>query len=109
VPDPEDPATFDRSKLTWSEGPENHAMLEWYRQLLQLRQQCVTRAKRTADAQYSEGVLTMQVPAQNPNLVVIARLKSGAKFPPLENDWRELLHSAEDGYEVSIRTREVPA
>ena len=39
VPDPQDPATFQRSLLDWSEvGRAEHAvMLEWYRTLLQLR------------------------------------------------------------------------
>jgi len=39
VPDPQDPATFERSKLDWSE-PESakHAeLLEWYRRLIALR------------------------------------------------------------------------
>jgi maltooligosyltrehalose trehalohydrolase len=106
VPDPEDPATFERSKLTWADSVPNREMLEWYRQLLQLRQQYVTHSERTADAQYAAGVLTMRVPAKEPRCVVVANLKSGATLPPLETGWRELLHSAEDGYVVSVRTRD---
>ncbi len=39
VPDPQDPATFERSKLAWSElADEPHAeVLDFYRRLLQLR------------------------------------------------------------------------
>ncbi|MGI4756847.1 MAG: malto-oligosyltrehalose trehalohydrolase [Janthinobacterium lividum] len=39
VPDPEDPATFQRSKLNWSEvdEEEHHAMYRWYRDLIHLR------------------------------------------------------------------------
>jgi maltooligosyltrehalose trehalohydrolase len=39
VPDPQDPATFERSRLDWSERDrEPHAsMLAWYRRLLELR------------------------------------------------------------------------
>jgi maltooligosyltrehalose trehalohydrolase len=39
VPDPQDPATFARSKLSWSEiGASPHAdLLEWHRRLIQLR------------------------------------------------------------------------
>jgi maltooligosyltrehalose trehalohydrolase len=39
VPDPQDPATFERSRLDWSElGREPHAgMLRWYREVLALR------------------------------------------------------------------------
>ena len=39
VPDPQDPATFARSKLDWAEsGREPHAsILEWHRRLIALR------------------------------------------------------------------------
>ena len=39
IPDPENPATFRRSKLNWEEiGDGRHAeMLEWYRKLIHLR------------------------------------------------------------------------
>jgi maltooligosyltrehalose trehalohydrolase len=39
VPDPQDPATFERSKLDWHErtGPGHAAMLSWYRRLIEAR------------------------------------------------------------------------
>ena len=39
VPDPQDPRTFDRSKLAWGEldEPFHRRMLEWYRELIRLR------------------------------------------------------------------------
>ncbi len=39
VPDPQDPATFERSKLDWDEvaSPEHASMLEWYRTLIAIR------------------------------------------------------------------------
>lgn len=39
VPDPQDAATFARSKLDWDEvdEPEHQRMLEWYRALIELR------------------------------------------------------------------------
>jgi maltooligosyltrehalose trehalohydrolase len=42
VPDPQDPATFERSKLDWAElgRPEHAAMLDWYRALIALRREC---------------------------------------------------------------------
>ncbi len=42
VPDPQDPATFTRSKLDWEEpSHEPHArMLRWYRDLIALRHDC---------------------------------------------------------------------
>jgi maltooligosyltrehalose trehalohydrolase len=41
VPDPQDPATFERSRLEWAElGKEPHAgLLAWHRQLIGLRRQ----------------------------------------------------------------------
>ena len=39
IPDPQDLSVFDRSKLVWSEldEPFHRRMLEWYRELIQLR------------------------------------------------------------------------
>jgi maltooligosyltrehalose trehalohydrolase len=39
VPDPQDPATFERSRLDWSElsHPAHRSMLQWYRELIRLR------------------------------------------------------------------------
>ena len=39
MPDPQDPATFERSRLRWDEieMPAHQEMLEWYRSLLALR------------------------------------------------------------------------
>ena len=105
VPDPEDPATFERSKLTWADGPESREMLEWYRRLLELRRMYVIHGERTADAQYMNGVLSMEVPAKNPQLVVEASLEPGAALRPIKSGWHEVLRSAEDGYEVSVFVR----
>jgi malto-oligosyltrehalose trehalohydrolase len=39
LPDPQDPATFERSKLDWSEvsAPDHRDLLAWYRELIALR------------------------------------------------------------------------
>lgn len=39
VPDPQDPATFERSRLNWDERyyPEHKDLLDWYRTLLRVR------------------------------------------------------------------------
>jgi maltooligosyltrehalose trehalohydrolase len=105
VPDPEDPETFRRSKLTWEAGPKHRDMLEWYRQLLHLRKQYVTDGERTADAQYADGVLTMQVPATNSKVMVQAALERGRSLPEAQNGWREVLRSEEDGYVVRVGAR----
>ncbi len=105
VPDPEDPETFLRSKLTWDAGPQHRDMLEWHRQLLQLRKQYVTDGERTADAQYADGVLTMHVPATNPKIMVQAALESGRSLPKLPEGWRDVLVSEEDGDAVRVQVR----
>ncbi len=105
VPDPEDPETFLRSKLTWATAPENREMLDWYRQLLQLRKQHVTNGERTADTQYDDGVLTMHVPATDPKIMVQAALERGMSLPEVENGWREAMASEEDGYAVRVWVR----
>jgi maltooligosyltrehalose trehalohydrolase len=105
VPDPEDPATFERSKLTWADGPQNREMLVWYKRLLELRKQHVARGERTAEAKYSNGVLTMQVPAREPMLIVQAALVPGSPLPGIETGWQEQLRSNEDGYRLKVLTK----
>src|SRR5581483_9910150 len=69
VPDPQDPQTFERSKLSWRPNAE---MLEWYRKLLQLRRQFIIGNQRTCKAELKDGAVVMQVPAENPQLRVVA-------------------------------------
>src|SRR5215469_1971833 len=37
IPDPQDPATFERSKLNWQLAADTNKMLGWYKSLLALR------------------------------------------------------------------------
>jgi maltooligosyltrehalose trehalohydrolase len=61
VPDPQDPATFERSRLDWTEpGKDGHAdLLAWYRRLIALRRQVPaltdTRLDRVATEWDAEG------------------------------------------------------
>ncbi len=105
VPDPEDPATFERSKLSWADKPKNREMLDWYKRLLRLRKEFVMNGERTAVAKYADGVLTMRVPAENPHVLVVAGLQPGASLPPLDYGWQEVLRSDEDVYSLSVRVR----
>jgi len=105
VPDPEDPETFERSKLTWANQPDNQEMLAWYQDLLRLRKQFVTQGERKADADYADGVLTMEVPSVNPKILVQAALQPGTKVLTAPPGWRETLFSDEDGYAVRIFVR----
>lgn len=49
IPDPNDPATFERARLAWSEldHPEHRERLNWYRMLLMLRREVLLRLFRT--------------------------------------------------------------
>ncbi len=105
VPDPQDPATFQRSKLTWAADPENHEMLDWYCRLLRLRKQYVTSTERTAEAEWRQGVLEMTVPSRDPKLLVRGALQPDVSLPRSESGWREVMRSDEDGYSVSVAVR----
>jgi maltooligosyltrehalose trehalohydrolase len=52
IPDPQDPATFERSKLVWDEvaEPPHAEILTWYRDLLQLRRTLPDLADDRMDA-----------------------------------------------------------
>jgi maltooligosyltrehalose trehalohydrolase len=52
VPDPQDPATFERSRLDWSQiaQPEHARMLAWYRALIELRRAIPDLADGDLDA-----------------------------------------------------------
>jgi maltooligosyltrehalose trehalohydrolase len=77
LPDPQDPATFARSRLNWQLTQRENNMLSWYRSLIELRGKYVTNSVRTCSATLNDGVLRMQLPAEAPVLMVFARL-SGA-------------------------------
>jgi maltooligosyltrehalose trehalohydrolase len=51
VPDPQDPATFQRSKLDWSEvnEPEHREVLAWHRDLIRLRKELPDLAPGSLD------------------------------------------------------------
>jgi len=105
VPDPQEPQTFERSKLTWADAPQNREMLRWYQRLLQLRKEHVTCGERTADAQYGNGLLTMQVPARSPEVMVQAILERGQSLPPMQDGWQGILFSDDDDYAVRVQVR----
>jgi maltooligosyltrehalose trehalohydrolase len=64
VPDPQDLATFERSKLDWSEpaGGAHRRALDWHRRLIALRRclPVLTDRRVTAEAAYDAGRLTVR-------------------------------------------------
>ncbi|HKD13574.1 MAG TPA: malto-oligosyltrehalose trehalohydrolase, partial [Candidatus Angelobacter sp.] len=101
IPDPQDPATFERSKINWNLAAGGNFMLEWYSALLALRRKYVTDSNRTCHAELHDGILTMNVPAENPKLKVVARIQGGAPLPILDA-WQQVLSDEADGFAVSV-------
>ena len=102
VPDPQDPGTFERSKLNWALSAGENVMLQWYAMLIDLRERYVTGGPRTCRAELRDGVLEMQVPAEQPTLRVFARLEGSAELPELHGGWERLLAEEADGYTVAV-------
>ncbi len=66
VPDPQDPATFLRSKLDWAEANQDHHadLLDWYRRLIALRRRLPALSDPRLDhlaVEYDEGAGWLRV------------------------------------------------
>ena len=59
VPDPQEVATFERSRLQWLQSAENLEMLGWYRALLRLRRGMCWLGRAAEAAWSAEHVLTV--------------------------------------------------
>jgi maltooligosyltrehalose trehalohydrolase len=101
VPDPEDPQTFERSKLDWSQATPANSMLNWYQQLIALRKQYVTNLERRCHTTLQENVITMRVPADGPKLVVQVNF-SGSDLPGAEPDWQRAMFADDGSASVAV-------
>ena len=102
VPDPEDPATFERSKLNWATAEGENPKLKWYVSLLELRRKHVTDASRTCRAELSDGIIRMQVPAEDPRLKVFARVEGTTVLPNPGDGWKKLLCEEAEQFGVTV-------
>lgn len=102
VPDPQDPATFQRSKLNWQLTQGENVMLRWYAALIELRKRYVTDAPRICKAELITGVIHMQVPAEEPVTKVFARLDGSDELPGAGGGWEKLLEEEADGFAVAV-------
>ena len=105
VSDPQDPATFERSKLNWQLATARNKMLAWYKSLLKLRKKYVTHGERTCKAELKDGVISMQVPARQPKIKVLARIQGAAPLPQPGAGWKKELSADEDGFAVNVYLR----
>jgi maltooligosyltrehalose trehalohydrolase len=102
VPDPQDPDTFNRSKLNWKLAEGENLMLDWYASLLALRKKYFVNSDRTCKVEFTNGVVQMQVPAQEPALRVFARIQGAQALPDLGGTWEKVLAEEADGYAVNV-------
>lgn len=101
-PDPQDPATFERSKLKWKFTTEQQEMLNWYRQLLEVRQAVYSNGVRTCRARLrGPSVIELQAPGGEPLLKMVASW-SGDETSEVEEDWSHVLKASEDGCSIGI-------
>jgi len=105
IPDPQDPATFELSKLNWSLAQGENPMLEWYSALLALRRRYVTDSPRTCKADLQDGMISMQVPAEEPKLKVLARIQGKTPLPDPGPEWEQVLGQEADGFAVEVYTK----
>jgi maltooligosyltrehalose trehalohydrolase len=114
VPDPQHPATFERSRLNWPQANQANDMLLWYRNLLRLRRslfppqgaQPPQTSDRTCYARLlqADALLHMYVPRENPRLLLTCNLKPDTPLAQMTG-WQLRLSSEEDGYAVRVWTR----
>jgi len=103
VPDPQDPQTFERSKLQLPvlscQLPE---MLEWYTALIGIRRREIMHGPRTCRAELIQGAIVMRVPAENPRVLVMAEFPDSERLSQPDPSWQLALLSDQDGYRVRV-------
>jgi maltooligosyltrehalose trehalohydrolase len=90
VPNPQDPRTFDRSKLAWGEldEPFHRRMLEWYRELIRLRR------RLPAPGGSAGGGVRVQVDAES-RTVAFDRDRLSVRVNFGEKDWVSAISDGE--------------
>jgi maltooligosyltrehalose trehalohydrolase len=99
VPDPQDPATFWRSKLNWAEiGQGEHAkLLDWYRELIRFRKE--TPALRAAPAETAFDEASRYLIVRRGDYAVTANLSDTWRGIPWNSGGR-LMHASKPGVET---------
>jgi maltooligosyltrehalose trehalohydrolase len=83
LPDPQDPATFERSRLDWAEpGKERHAaLLAWYRELIALRRSLPALTDPRLDRVHTEAGPDWVVVRRGPVAVAVNLGAANWTFP----------------------------
>jgi maltooligosyltrehalose trehalohydrolase len=98
VPDPQDPATFERSKLRWEElGDQSHAeLLSWHKALIRLRHSSGDLNNPQLDhvlVDYDESARWLVI--RRGRMLIAVNLGSGPQAVPVGKDLTVLLASRE--------------
>ncbi len=112
VPDPQDPATFSRSKLDWSEleKPEHHELLDFYRRLIALRRAHPGLTDPRLDqvtVAYDEDARWAVI--RRGAYAVALNLAGAAQDVPLPGPAETVLLASADGVTVSAEQAVLPA
>jgi maltooligosyltrehalose trehalohydrolase len=96
VPDPQDPQTFERSKLDWAEvDKEPHAsMLAWHRSLIALRHAETDLVDAPALVTYDEDARWLVV--RRGSLAVACNIGQGPRVVPLPSPATEVVLASDD-------------
>jgi maltooligosyltrehalose trehalohydrolase len=113
VPNPQDPATFERSKLDWAElaQPRHAELLEWYRALIRLRRDKVEVPRESAadsarpQVEFDADAAWLRF-VHNGVLAVFNLSERDQRVPMPEGDWRLALRS--DSHD-SLQIETMPA
>lgn len=111
VPDPQDPATFERSKLRWEELSEDtHANLhDWHRQLIALRREysCLTDGKmENVRVRFDERAKWISV--QRGRVEVVCNLAPERQAIPVGCGVSKPVLCSETGYQADGETISLP-
>jgi maltooligosyltrehalose trehalohydrolase len=101
VPDPQDPETFERSRLHWELAHPDNDMLRWYCSLIEIRKKYIIPNQRTAMARTREDAIVMRSPRPNPVLMVVAEWPGSIPFED-QACWTRILQNEEDDYRVRV-------
>ncbi len=99
VPNPQDPVTFERSKLHWEQASPENDTLNWYQQLIAVRKDLMVSSHRDCRARVEGKILTMEVPADHTKVRVEVNF-AGNELPGPEGD--RVLYAADEQYAVGV-------
>jgi maltooligosyltrehalose trehalohydrolase len=102
VPDPQDPVTFERSRLNWHLAEGENVMLAWYTSLIRVRKQFVTSSVRTCKVELLDSVIRMHLPADDPSVMIYGRIEGSENLPEPGTEWEKALAEGADGFAVSV-------